>query len=309
MNIPECLKNPNYRSVPAKGDVGPDENWQRLDPSNVICYENRYYIVYTKAVARTNLYHGTVWCAVSDDGQHWTELNEALGRGSGDAWDNFGVITPYLVPWEGKFYLFYTASHEKEGEPWAVRGENNKRAIGVAVADSPAGPYVRCFDRPVLAPGPEPAWDSYLVDDTHILYRGGKFWLYFKGGDKHVTAQTTRWGVAFSDSLTGPYTKYDGNPFIDSGHTVCVWKQGTGVAALVDDAGPQAHTAQYSEDGIHFVKTADVPGGVDVGCGPYDPAAHEDVDWAKGVSWGMTAKTTAEVPYLMRFDVDCRTGE
>ena len=313
MKIPACVYTPNYRSVPALGDVGPDNEWQRLDPSNVVFWNNRYWITYTKAVAKKNLYTGTVWAAVSDDGVHWTEVGEARDKGQADAWDNFGVITPYMVPWEGKFYLFYTASHEKAGEAWAVRGENNKRHIGVAVADEPQGPYKRIKDTPVLSPGVEGEWDSYLVDDTHILYRNQKFWLYYKGGDKNVTVDTTKWGVAVSDCLTGPYVKYGNNPFLDSGHTVCVWKQGCGVVALVDTAGPQKNTMQYSEDGLHFVKTADVVLGHDIGTAPYDAAAHTETDSAPGVTWGMTAGGITQeeggIPYLKRFEVDCEQPE
>lgn len=303
MDIPACLLSPHYRTKSVTG-IGRDEAWQRLDPSNVIRWDGRYYVYYTKAPARQNLYHGSVWCAVSDDGFSWTELGEALAPAQGDTWDNFGVITPYVVPWENSLYLFYTASREVPGEPWQVRGENNKRCIGAAVAEDPAARFRRVGDQPVLAPGPEGAWDSYLVDDTHILYWKGKFYLYYKGGDRHVTAETTRWGVAMAECVTGPYRKYEGNPFLDSGHTVCVWKQGSGVAALVDNAGPQRHTAQYSEDGLHFVKTADILPRVDTGCGPYDPAAHRETGWAAGVSWGLTAQL-GEVPYLMRFEVDC----
>lgn len=309
MEIPSCVFQPNYRTMQISGDIGIDEKWQRLDPSNVIFWNGRYWVTYTKAAAKQNLYHGTVWAAVSDDGFHWTEIGEALGRGAKDAWDNFGVITPYIVPWNGRFYLFYTASHEKEGEPWAVRGESNKRHIGVAEADKPQGPYKRIKEEPILSPGVEGEWDSYLVDDTHILYRDEKFYLYYKGGDKNVTAETTRWGVAIAEKLTGPYVKYQENPFLDSGHTVCVWKQGKGVTALVDNAGPQRHTMQYSEDGLHFIKTADVSMNFDIGCAPYDPAAHVETDHAPGVCWGLTAggTTAAEggIPYLKRFEVDC----
>jgi hypothetical protein len=46
---------------------------------------------------------------------------------------------------------------------------------------------------PVLSPGTEEtAWDSLIVDDTHVLVHEGRFWLYYKGGDFKVTADTSR---------------------------------------------------------------------------------------------------------------------
>jgi len=304
VNIPLELFKPNYRRSEVYG-IGADPDWQRLDPSNVVKVNDLYYVWYTKAPAHENLYQGTIYYAVSRDGYCWTEQGEALSRGEPGAWDNFGVITPYMAIVDGRYYLFYTASHELASEKWTVRGPNNIRQIGVTQSDSPKGPFRRVFNRPVLSPGKAGAWDSYLVDDTHVLYFNRKYYLYFKGGDPKVTSDTTRWGVAVSDNILGPYVKYENNPFIDSGHTVCVWRHGKGIAALVDNAGPQKHTVQYSEDGIHFVKTADIEPLVDVGCGPFDMDAHNGCVLGRGISWGLACAPSDGILHIVRFDVDC----
>src|SRR5438105_8306432 len=55
-----------------------------------------------------------------------------------DAWNQAEVWAPEVVYRSGKFYLYYTAS--KKSDDWRV-GEMARR-VGVAVSDSPRGPFV-----------------------------------------------------------------------------------------------------------------------------------------------------------------------
>ena len=300
MNIPEKLKNAAYVSAPLDG-IPQKDGFQRLDPSNIIFYERKYYAYWTRAEEKTNLYSGSIFCGTSEDGIVWTELGEVLSRSEGDGWDNFGVITPYVVPERNGFYLFYTSSHKSEGENWEVRGEKNKRNIGVAFSEKPYLPFARISSSPLLSPS-ESGWDSYLVDDTHIMKSGGKYYLYYKGGDKEVTPSTTRWGLAVSDTVCGPYKKYEDNPVTDSGHTVCIIRYGRGLIALFDNAGPCRHSIGYSENGICFEHVKNL-GHVDTGCGAFDKAAFDCISSEPDLVWGLTAEIECEIPYLKRFEL------
>ncbi|QNN24117.1 hypothetical protein HED60_18205 [Planctomycetales bacterium ZRK34] len=77
-------------------------------------------------------------------------------------------------------------------------------AIGVAVADSPEGPWRKVDQNPVLkaeADHPE-AFDSMRVDDAVLIVRDNKVWLYYKGRcvqHRSGGAGRTQMGVAIAD--------------------------------------------------------------------------------------------------------------
>ena len=93
-----------------------------------------------------------------------------------------------------------------------------------------------------------------LVDDTHVIVRGGKFWLYFKGRSPFAETRTRRsGGLQSADHPAGPILQTcDRTRYWDSGHTVCVWPHREGVGALVDNAGPERFTVQYAMTGFTF---------------------------------------------------------
>jgi beta-xylosidase len=306
--IPGELQTPNYRITKLEG-IGYNRECQRQDPSNVIKVGDTYHVYTSKFTAKA--YKGVIGHATSTDGIHWKDQHgdalsdgAALSKGPADAWDNCGVFTPYIMAYKGKYYLYYTSCREIRDEPFASRGPNNGRHIGLAVAESPYGPWKK-LPGPILSPGKEGEWDSYLVDDAHVIVRNGQFWLYYKGGDIKVTAGTTHWGVAIADNPQGPFVKHEMNPLI-GGHTVCVWPHREGVAALVDDAGPERHTVQWSPDGLHFQRAAKIESGVHTGCGPYDPDAHANVSFGHGITWGVAQERGEDGRmYIVRFEVDC----
>jgi hypothetical protein len=298
--IPYELRTPNYRTIQLEG-IGYDPKVERQDPSNVIKAGNKYY-VFTSTFTGGNVYQGYISYVTSTDGISWKDKGVALLKGPSDSWDDFGVLTPYIMVYQGKYYLYYTSSREIAGETWQTRGPDNGRHIGLAMADSPDGPWEK-IPLPVLSPGKEGEWDSYLVDDAHVIVRNGQFWLYYKGGDINVTAETTQWGVAISDHPAGPFIKHNNNPLI-GGHTVCVWPHREGVAALIDNAGPERHTVQWSPDGIHFQRAACIEH-VHTGCGPYDPDAHTNVSYGNGITWGVAQENKDGKMYIVRFEVDC----
>lgn len=200
--------------------IGAEPGVERQDPSNVIKVGDVYYVWYTRRKAGVHAYASTVYYAASKDGWSWTEKGEALGKGAPDAWDSFGVITPYVAVFDGKYYLYYTGTHAPNG--FRNRDPNGtKRHIGVAVADNPNEPWKRFEGNPVLSPGKEGMWDELLVDDTHVIVRDGKYWLYYKGGHGHINAYKTQWGVAIADRIRGPYRKHEANPLV-YGHCVCL---------------------------------------------------------------------------------------
>ena len=304
--VPQELTTPSYRVSEISG-IGAEPDVERQDPSNVIRVGDTFYVWYTRRKSGVHPYASTVYYATSKDGRNWTEKGEALGKGAADAWDSFGVITPYVAVFDARYYLYYTGTHAPDG--FRSRDPNGTlRHIGVAIADEPHGPWKRFADNPVLSPGQRGAWDELIVDDAHLIKRHGKYWFYFKGGHGTIRPDATQWGVAIGDSPTGPFVKHDKNPLI-GGHTVCLWPHRGGIAALIDSAGPERHTLQWSTDGIHFTRAAKTEQPVLTGCGPFDPDAFTDDGSGDGIAWGVGQRRTPGTKvHIARFNIDAKAS-
>jgi arylsulfatase len=293
-----------HTASPAEG-LGIEEAVMRRDPSDIIKVEDLYYVWYTRHTnpEEPSGYDATVWYATSPDGHTWTEKGEALPRGPEGSWDEHSVFTPNILVAEGQYWLFYTAVPE----PFFNRGENSSRtAIGLAVSDSPDGPWKKMGTAPVLKAGEDPsAFDSHRVDDACLIVRDGKYWMYYKGRQRGKSPGQTRMGVAISGKPEGPYIKDQANPVIRGGHEVVVWPEGAGVTALIGKVGPRGirHTLQYAPDGVTFTKQRNLPHTI-YAAGTYRPEAFTDSGMGRMPEWGLHIgpKETRRLPFLERFD-------
>ena len=280
--------------------LGYEPGITRRDPSCIIRVDGVFHVWYTRTPYGPSGYDATVWHATSEDGVRWEERGEALSRGTVCEWDEQSVFTPNILVAEGRYYLFYS-SVEK---PYS---EEALTAIGVSYAESPAGPWTKSAGNPVLGTGPDSTWDSHRVDDACLVVRDRRYWLYYKGREKGLSPRETRMGLAVAEQPLGPYRKVAENPLIEGGHEVCVWRQGTGVAALVQPNGPEGGTLQYSEDGIHFRRRAaarppQAPG-------PYRADFIEDEQRGVGIEWGLHINLrSGQLPFLERFSSSRLTG-
>ncbi len=82
----------------------------------------------------------------------------------------------------------------------------NSSEIAHAVADKPDGPYR--FVSTVLAPRGEGFWDGTTCHNPHVQYVDGKYCLFYMGNSNRKT-DTKRVGLAWSDSLYGPWERMD----------------------------------------------------------------------------------------------------
>ena len=153
----------------------------------------------------------------------------------------------------GKYYLFYMGTSD---------GKFGTKRIGVAVADSPWGPWQRS-DKPLLEPGPEGAWDDYITTNPALLvHPNGEYWLYYKSCNEREYTQkingisgNRRYGVAFANDILGPYRRYEGNPIVDFSvyggnrqvEDAYVWYEDGKYKMLMRDMGYFDHTV-----GLYF---------------------------------------------------------
>lgn len=263
----------------------PVAGFDRHDPSNIVLHDGRYWVFYTRNVDDHR--EVSVHFASSEDGLAWVDHGEALGHGPAGAWDESGTIAPYVVPHDGRFHLFYTGFRN---------GDLATRDLGCAIADSPAGPWNRCDANPILRRSTDPeAWDSGMLGDSNVVFRKGRWWLYFKSRRADESSSETRIGVAVADHLTGPYRKHPANPLF-AGHAFSAWVHRDGIAALCGVVSP---AVKWSPDGIHFVDAGEMP---NTSTGLYCPANLGDGTNPHGVRWGLERYTENGTRGLRRFD-------
>ncbi|WP_146581525.1 family 43 glycosylhydrolase [Neorhodopirellula pilleata] len=282
--------------------IGPQNGVMRRDPSDIIKVGDLYYVWYSKG-AQSHGYDATVWYATSPDGHTWSEKGESLARGGVDSWDEQSVFTPNILVAEGRYWLFYTAVPK----PFVNKGtETTKTAIGIAVSNSPNGPWEKLDTNPILKTSENhDDFDSLRIDDACLIVRDGKYWMYFKGRQWNKSPGETKMGVAISEKPDGPYIKHSGNPIIGGNHEVLVWPQGQGVAAMIGTVGPKSITRSilYADDGLHFSKThavVDVP----TAAGAYRPEAFTNSGNGAQIEWGVhIGKRRGTLPFIERFEV------
>ena len=106
---------------------------------------------------------------VSDDLVQWDSCGQVYKGGSPNQWNLDCFWAPEVYERNGKYYLFFSSNYRENP---TNEGENFK--IGVAVSDSPAGPFKDLYDRPVFNP-PYPIIDANVYFDDE----NGKCYLYF----------------------------------------------------------------------------------------------------------------------------------
>jgi hypothetical protein len=277
------------------------EGITRRDPSPVIRVGATYHVWYSRSTVTIHGYTATIWHATSNDGNDWIEQEQALGRGAVGAFDEHAVFTPSILVHGNQYYLSYTAVPEPfyngaPGQPGIT-----STAIGLAVADSPDGPWQRVGNDPILKPSSDPEqFDSLRVDDTCFVVREGRIWMYYKGRGIGRTPAQTQMGLAIADLPEGPYQRVAENPVVDGGHEVCVWPTEGGVASLHCKVGSEGNSIQFAADGIHFSKVADmVPPKAP---GPFR-ADHYADNADMELTWGICMREGSGWAWLQRFDL------
>lgn len=113
----------------------------------------------------------TEWlCYSTQDMQTWTDHGVVLKPtdfkwGIGEAWAS------QVIEHNGKFYYYTTV---QAGEPY------NSKAIGVAVGDTPTGPFTDAIGQPLVTDdmtsnGPRGWWND--IDPTALIDDNGQAWL------------------------------------------------------------------------------------------------------------------------------------
>ena len=291
------------KTVTTLSNIGEEKGVMRRDPSDVIKINDLYYVWYSKGTIAPG-YDATVWYATSPDGVDWTEKGMALAKGEPGTWEGASVFTPNILVAERRYWLFYTGRSKTFG-----KGFKPDSKIGIAVSDSPDGPWERLTTNPALQNSQvREHFDSHLIDDACLIVRDGRYWFYYKGRQLGKSPSQTKMGLAIADKPEGPYVRHETNPVIPGNHEVVVWPQGDGVAAMIGPRAPKniKHAVLYSVDGLSFRKTHNVINHP-WAAGTYRPEAFTDSSLGQLVSWGIEMAVTkgkGNLPFLRRFDIE-----
>lgn len=189
-------------------------------------------------------------------------------------WDGRSTHNPRILKYNHKYYLIYMGSTHPFVEPtydeltlsspWCIVGRSNKR-IGLAVADSPYGPWKR-FDEPILKTKANTFYSFLTSNPSPILQEDGSVLMIFKGRAHTENGKYSKMslGIAYAPSIEGPYTVLNNDrPIFEvngqgEAEDPFLWKDKRGYHAIFKDhvskftgergGGVMAH----SIDGIHW---------------------------------------------------------
>ena len=105
----------------------------------------------------------------SSDLVAWEEIPQVFDTHQEKAWGVNCHWAPEVYERNGKYYLFYSANWKENPD-----GDEERFRIGVAVSDSPEGPFLNLSDAPLFDPG-------YPVIDANVCFddEKGEAYLYY----------------------------------------------------------------------------------------------------------------------------------
>lgn len=213
-------------------DVSPKEGAFRMDDwivwgGSVIKAEDGKYYMYAsrwpkKLSMRAWITNSEIVVAVSDkpEGPYTFQKVITPARGA-EYWDGTTTHNPTIHYHDGKYVLFYvgaTYSFKRPVDTIPTREMYedawNRKRIGVAVSDSPLGPFER-MDEPIMQPRPD-NWDAAIISNpAPYIHDDGSVLLVYKSAPvpypERNQNRTLQFGVARADHYTGPYERIGEN--------------------------------------------------------------------------------------------------
>ncbi|MBK6731571.1 MAG: T9SS type A sorting domain-containing protein [Bacteroidetes bacterium] len=195
-------------------DVSYDGLWDSLGVETVsIIYDStaseseRYKMWY--AGQYFNSYRYDIGYAFSADGINWTKHSTpVLQVGSESEWDN-GFLEGTSVIWDGAIFKMWYCGYDAIVDGNDTDGKAN---IGFATSDDGIT-WTKYAGNPVLSTEMD-AWDSYYVQDPHVIYNDEIYYMWYGGNDVEGFGQQVGFATS-DDGIT--WTKSDLNPVLTRG--------------------------------------------------------------------------------------------
>lgn len=152
-----------------------------------------------------NAYRYDIGYATSPDGVQWTKHGSpVLQVGSPTAWDGGFLEGPSVLFDQGIYKMWYTGYDLTNGK------------VNTGYATSPDGiSWTKYAGNPVISIGTPGTWDSYTVQDPHVLKIGNQFHMWYGGQDQDsIYGQQTGYATSFDGIV---WTKSPQNPVLLKG--------------------------------------------------------------------------------------------
>ena len=194
------------QGVAIKRPPKPHAGWRSVSTADILKWKGKYYLYYQAFMEASGLRGDycpvTYSYADSPDGP-WTATNEiVLPNGPEGAWDQFAIHDPYPLVHDGKIYMYFKSAFNRPGNVW-VGG-------GLAIAEDPAGPFVKHPLNPVLNSGHE---------TSLFPFREGVAALINKDGQEHNTIQYAQDWVNFEIAAITELMPYAASPYVPDAFT------------------------------------------------------------------------------------------
>ncbi len=222
-----------------------------VSPYRQISHIGDPYCLYDEASGKYYLYctGGYFKCWSSETLKSWTEEGDSY-KVTEKSFGTQNYWAPEVYKYNGAYYMVYSAARKEET---SLSSSGVRHSIGLAKADSPAGPFVDVYDHPLFAP-------DYSVIDADLLFDDdGRVYLYYAKDCSENTVNGKRTSQIYGIELEKDLSATIGEPVLlatptaawetKSGSTLwnegpCVFKQ-NGIYYLLFTANYYA-SAQYS---------------------------------------------------------------
>jgi predicted GH43/DUF377 family glycosyl hydrolase len=213
-------------------DISPKEGAFRMDGwivwggSVIKAEDGKYYMFASRWPEKLSMSawvtNSEIVLAVSDRPEGPYKFNKVVlpSRGK-EYFDGMATHNPNIRYHDGKYILFYTGSTYDFERPSEIKPSremyekswNNKR-IGIAIADSPTGPWKR-MDKPVIEPR-EGMWDGAITSNpAPVVHKDGSVLLIYKSAPvpypERNKNRKMRFGVVKADHYLGEYKRVGEN--------------------------------------------------------------------------------------------------
>jgi len=205
----------------------------------------------------------------------YTFAEVVFGEHDQSRWDGGMTHNPtiHFCPSTNRYLLFYTGSTYTDPQPTDCAASESQRLesrqnqrIGLAVAQSPAGPWQK-LDAPILIPRGG-KWDALMTTNpAPYVLPDGSILLAYKSIATHATKQL-QYGIARADSWDKPFTRLSDGPIFQFDdpkidiEDAYLWHDGTRFQMLLKDMGDKltgefhAGVQAWSDDAIHWAMHA-----------------------------------------------------
>lgn len=218
---PDNVFHQNWDESPSEGAFKM-KDWIVWGGSVIKAADGKYYMFASRWPKKLSMQawvtNSEVVLAVSDNPRGPYEFKQVVlpARGN-EYWDGMATHNPNIQFHKGKYILFYTGTTYDFKQPSDTvptrtmyeKSWNNKR-VGVAVSDSPTGPWER-MDRPVIEPR-QGRWDAAITSNpAAVIHEDGSVLLIYKSApvpypERNKNGQM-RFGVATADHYLGNYRR------------------------------------------------------------------------------------------------------